>query len=124
MISYILVILAAISNAVMDTLIHHHDTSVFKKYKTGFWSDAYLESWKNKYVDGEPIKGRKKWFWKINVPVQFLDAWHCTKSIMIICLIAAIILYNPLFNPLIDFCALGFIWNMTFSFFYNVILRK
>lgn len=122
--SYILVILAAVFNAVMDTLIHHHPTSVFKNYKTGFFADALTVSWRNKYVDGNPINGRKKWFWKINIPVQFTDAWHFSKSCMIIFLIAAAVLYKPLFGVLIDFVAFGILWNITFNFFYNVILRK
>ena len=122
-VSYILVIVAAFSNAVMDTLIHHHSTSIFKNYKTGFFADGLEVSWKNKYVDGDPTKGRTKLFWKINMPVQFTDAWHFSKSFMIVSLIAAIVLYNPLFGIWIDFFAIGFIWNMTFSFFYNVILR-
>lgn len=124
MISYLLVILAAFLNSVIDTLSHHHSTSVFKKYTTGFWSDASTTSWKNKYIGGNPLNGRRKLFWKINMPVQFTDAWHFFKSLMIILLIAAIVLYNPLFGIWIDFFALGFLWNMTFNFFYNVILRK
>jgi hypothetical protein len=124
MISYLLVILAAFCNAVMDTLIHHHDTSVFKNYKTGFFADALTVSWKNKYIDGEPIKGHKKLFWFINVPDTFTDGWHFCKSTMIVALILAIVLYNPLFGIWIDFIALGFAWNATFNFFYNVILRK
>lgn len=124
MISYLLVILAAFLNSVMDTLSHHHSTSVFKNNLTGFWSDASTTSWKNKYIDGNPLNGRRKLFWKINIPVQFTDAWHLGKSLMIIFLIAAICLYKELFCVWIDFFALGFLWNMTFNFFYNVILRK
>lgn len=122
--SYILVILAAVFNAVMDTLIHHHPTSVFKSHKTGFWADALETSWKNKYIDGNPMKGHKKLFWIINVPDAFTDGWHLSKSLMIIALIASIVLYNPLFGIWIDFFALGLTWNLTFNFFYNVILRK
>ncbi len=124
MISYVLVILAAFCNAVMDTLIHHHDTSVFKNFKTGFWADALNVSWKNKYVDGNPINGRTKLFWIINVPSTFTDGWHLCKSTMIVSLIAAIVLYNPLFCIWIDFFVLGLLWNMVFNFFYNVILKK
>lgn len=124
MISYVLVILAAFLNSVMDTLSHHHSTSVFKNNLTGFWSDASTTSWKNKYIDGNPLNGRRKLFWKINIPVQFTDAWHFFKSLMIILLVAAIVLYSPVFGVLIDFFALGLLWNLIFNFFYNVILRR
>lgn len=123
MISYVLVILASFCNALMDTLAHHHSTSIFKNYKTGFWSDAMAVSWKNKYIDGDPTKGRKK-NWVFNVPVQFTDAWHFFKSLMIIFLIAAMPLYTTVFGLLIDFCVLGLAWNFSFTFFYNVIFRK
>ena len=107
----------------MDTVCHHHDNSIFANYKTGFWSDGYTTSWKNKYVNGDPAQGRKKWFWKINVPVQFTDCFHFFKSLMIIFLIAAIVWYRPLFDWY-DFLILGTLWNITFSVFYNVILKK
>ena len=82
--SLIFIILASISNAIMDTVLYHHDRSIFKDYKTGFWSDTYFVSWKNKYVDGDPKKGRVKWFWIINKPVQLTDAFHFFKMLMII----------------------------------------
>jgi len=124
LISFILVILASISNAIMDTLVHHHDTSIFKNHKTGFWSDALTVSWKNKYINGEPIKGRTKLFWIINIPSTFTDGWHLMKSSMIVFLIASIVLYKSLFGIFIDFVLIGFVWNLVFNFFYNVILIK
>lgn len=124
MISYLLVILASFCNSVMDTLIHHHSTSIFQNYKTGFWADALEVSWRNKYINGDPKNGHKKLFWIINVPDVFTDGWHLSKSVMIISLIAAIVLYNPLFGVWIDFFAIGILWNIIFNFFYNVVLRK
>jgi len=124
MISYILVIIGAFFNAVMDTLVHHHDTSIFKNYKIGFWADASDTSWKNKYIDGNPLKGRRKLFWIINIPSTFTDAWHLSKSTMIVLLITAIVLYNHVFGICIDFIVCGVLWNATFNFFYNIILRK
>jgi hypothetical protein len=124
MLSYLLVILAALFNSVMDTLIHHHDTSIFKNYKTGFWADALETSWRNKYIDGDPTKGHKKLFWIINVPDAFTDGWHLSKSFMIVALIAAVVLYKPLINVYVDFILLGCLWNLTFNLMYNYILRK
>lgn len=124
MISIILLILASVCNSVMDTLGHHHSTSVFKKYKTGFWADAYLVSWKNKYFNGDKLQGRKR-FLGFVIPVQFTDAWHFFKSMMIILLILSIVLYTPLvFYIWIDFIAYGIIWILFFNLFYNYLLRR
>lgn len=120
--SFIFLALASICNAVIDTLAHHHSVSVFKKYKTGFWADATLVSWKNKYINNDTLQGRKKLFWKINLPVQFTDAWHLFKSLMIIFTVTSIIMYVPLINKIIDFCIIGIVWNLIFNLFYNVIL--
>jgi hypothetical protein len=132
MISLIFFILASICNSIMDTLCHHHSTSIFKKHITGFWSDSILQSWKNKYANGDPLQGRKKLFWIINVPVQFTDAFHFFKSLMIIftCLSIATFWLNEIYffdywiNVLIVIIIYGTAWNATFSLFYNKILRR
>jgi len=123
MISYILVILASVCNAVMDVSSFHYDNSVFNKLNRKFWDGSI--SWKSKYVDYD--KGderRKKIFGLFNYPVQLTDSFHLFKSLMIILLVLAIVLYKPLFNIWIDFICMGLVWNMTFSFFYNVIFKK
>lgn len=122
MISYILILLASVCNAIMDVTSFHYDKSIFAKLNPKYWNPQV--SWKNKYVDWDNGNKERKKFLGINIAPAFTDAWHTSKSAMLICLISAIILYEPLFNQLIDFCALGFLWNMTFLFFYNVILRK
>lgn len=125
MISYILIIIASICNAIMDTLSHHHSTSVFKSFKTGFWSDAETTSWKNKYIDSDTGKGRKRLFWMINVPVQFTDAWHFFKSFMITLMIGAVVFYKSVLGQVYDFVLIGCIWNFVFGLFYNhMLIRK
>ena len=118
-VSLILFALAAACNAVMDTLVHHHNTSVFKHHAKGFWSDAYLQSWKNKYIDGDPEKGRKKIFGNINYPVQLTDAWHFFKTILIFLIVFAIVFYKPMFTWWIEIIVFGVVWNCTFSLFYK-----
>lgn len=136
MIVIILVIVIAICNAIMNTISHHYSTSIFttyyQKFPARFWDPYY--SWRNKYIDRDPNKGRVKWFGLINVHPAFTDAWHLFKSIMIICMISAIVLGPTL--PSINIfekewmnigswiLILGTLWNITFSLFYNVILRK
>lgn len=124
MISFILIALAAICNSIQDTLAHHHSVSVFSKHKKGFWSDATEESWKNKYKNYDSgDRSRKKWlFGLFNLPVQFSDAWHMVKSLTIIILVLAVVLYQPVFGKLIDFFVLGAVWNLVFLAFYKYLL--
>jgi hypothetical protein len=55
------ILLAAICNAVMDTITHHWDASIFKQLRNGMWWDPSI-SWKNKYVDRDPKLGFRKLF--------------------------------------------------------------
>jgi len=74
-ISFLLVI---ILNDVEDTLAHHYNRSVF-------WDEQGYESywypdWTRKYVEGDPAKGRKK-FWVFDIPALMFDGWHLTKAV-------------------------------------------
>ena len=129
MVTISLIVIAAISNAIMDICSHKYHNSIFylyfKKY-SNFWNAE--TSWKNKYIDRDVSKGRKKtkiYFISFNKPVQLTDAWHLFKSIMIIALIGAIVMYKPISNSyFLDLIILGTIWNLTFVFFYKRILYK
>lgn len=128
MISFVFIILAAICNAIMDVVCQHHNTSIFQKYKIGFWSDAYLESWKNKYIDGDPKRGRVKWYFGLNKPVQITDAFHFFKMLMIICICLSIITFTGCgyvwYYLLLELVIYGTLWNISFSLFYDKILKK
>lgn len=114
-ISLILVVLAAIANACMDNLSHHWYKSIFNKLNSKFWNPEI--SWKLGYIPHTKYK---------------FDAWHIFKSTMIICLCAAIALYNPewlfpgnrKYSCFIAFCLFGIAWNGTFNLFYNHILNR
>lgn len=106
MLSSLLVILAAILNAVMDRLENEtFFASVFKNTNEKFWYKR--ESWKY---------AKRIFNYKI-------DGWHLSKSLMIICLCLAIVFYNPVFG-LIDFVLFGLLWNLTFNLFYNRIIKN
>ena len=121
MISIILVILATICNAIMDVISFHYSKSVFSKLNPKWWDPSI--SWKNKYVDWDRGKQTEKTIWGIKYPTALTDAWHLFKSIMILLMILAIVLYTPFINLIIDFMIIGTGWNITFNLFYNKILR-
>lgn len=115
--SIILIVLAAICNAVCDTLEHHYYISIFnrKGWSSKFWnpalsSEAYILPF-TKYP---------------------LTAWHLFKSGMIFCLLGAVVMawqsgeaiFNVWWFYLIVFIYLGVSWNIVFNLFYNILLKK
>lgn len=118
MISFIFVLLASICNAIMDVTQFHFWRSIFNNdiFRARWWNGSV--SWRNKYVNGDVKQGRT------NTPVWFTDAFHFFKSSMIIYLTLAIVSYDIMINPLIDFLILGLTWNTFFSLFYKHIFKK
>jgi hypothetical protein len=76
-IGFILFILAGFCEAVMDKIQFHYDISIFKYFKNQLFWDPRI-SWKNKYKDGDPLKG-EKFFLSKSLLVGFTDAWHLFK---------------------------------------------
>lgn len=146
MITAIFVALAAICNAIMDTLVHHFSDSIFKKKNKSLWNGVV--SWRNKYINGNWQMGRRKFlifktkFWEskgINIHPIFTDKWHQFKFGMIFFMVCAICVFPFDITP--DIChectgfgyavkylwpipVYGTIWNLTFSLFYKKLLRK
>lgn len=106
MISLILIIIASISNACMDTLKDHFSVSLFQNLNEEFWNPSV--SWKKKTI----------------MTYRF-DAWHTFKSIAIILICFAMVFYTPI-TPykLLDVTILGIAWNLTFEGFYSKVFRK
>ena len=134
MISLVLVIIAAICNAVMDILDHKYAWSIFNKYDTifnsGYWDPSY--SWRNKYIEKNPQAGRRR-ILGIKIHPMFTDSWHLFKSIMVVSLCFAIafgfslppicVFNTEMLNMILWVAILDTAWNLTFSLFYNRILR-
>jgi hypothetical protein len=110
MITTIFIFLAAFFNAVMDAVENeNYFESIFKNLPKQFWYKR--ESWK--YV--KKILGYRP------------DAWHLSKSLMVICFAGAVISFDmPVAKwqdaALYAIC-IGVIWNVAFWLFYNVIFK-
>jgi hypothetical protein len=109
MISLILLILAAFLNAVMDAVENeNYSESIFRKLPQQFWYKR--ESWKY----AARIFGYK------------IDAWHLSKSAMIICFVLAMIFFDMPVKKWQDVAvyliAGGLTWNVAFWLFYHKIL--
>jgi hypothetical protein len=125
-VSLIFIVLAAICNAVMDVL-QWYESVFYKIKKDATWWNPNI-SWINKYEKGDPDYGRKKWILGLNYPVQLTDAWHLFKSLMIVFLCLSIVTFQDIYpktilDDILIFCIFGTAWNVTFSLFYNKILR-
>lgn len=126
--SIIFIALASMCNAIMDTSNHHFSTSIFQNYDMLWWDGEI--SWKNKYVDGDPEKGRVKIMGNINMPVQLTDAFHFFKTWMIIFICSAVVcglfsVQEPIWWHFpIFLLGYGTVWNLVFSGFYDKILKK
>ena len=106
-ISPVCLCLAAICNAVMDSVENEHiAVTMFDRLNPNFWNKRV--SW-NK---AKRIGGYK------------FDAWHMSKSSMLGLLTLACVLYRPMVNVCVDIIILWVVWNIVFNLFYNKIFAK
>jgi MFS family permease len=119
--------LAAFCNSIMDIIAHKFKASILdfihnKKLRKWLESD-----WRDKYIDGDPKKGRKK-IWGMIIPVAILDGWHFTKFLMIVLLIMSILTAQSSITAVWQFWVLffvyGIVWNVVFNFSYGKFLLK
>jgi len=107
MITALLIVLAAISKAVADTLYHHYDTSVFANLNPKWW---------NPVVSCNHVKFLP--FTKYRP-----DAWHVANSIMIVAFILAVVLHISFTYCWLEMLIYGAGFNIVFSLFYDKIFR-
>lgn len=107
MVSYALVLLAALFNAVMDATENapNFNESIFKRLSQKFWLKEV--SWKA----AKKIFGYK------------LDAWHLAKSCMILCFVAAILTFENKHQWWVYLMSFAAIWNLGFDLFYHWLLK-
>ena len=127
--------MASICSASMDVVQFHYEKSIFVRFNNDNYFNAE-KSWTRKYIDGDFLKGKRKWFFSLlDYPVFLTDFWHLMKTSMLFLIVASIVFYTPIltvFNlglckPLLlifDFVILGTTWNLIFNLFYNKLLVK
>ena len=124
----VLVMLAAISKAVMDTLQFHFSRSVFKEWNEFYFHPAF--SWANKYKDVVTLKPK---FWGSTTIFSFItDGWHLFQAFYLLFIFTAIVIHQPFFvtinssflSMLLDFSILMVIFGLTFELFYAKIFIK
>lgn len=135
MLSLLLFILASICCASMDVVQFHYEKSIFVSFNNENYFNSE-KSWTRKYIDGDFLKGKRKWFFGLlDYPVFLTDFWHLMKTSMLFLIVASIVFYTPTFTvfnlglckPLLlifDFVLFGTLWITFFNIFYNRILIK
>lgn len=129
MISLILIIIAGIFNAIMDTLSFRYGISVFSKWTKYEQFMDPQKSWVNKYKYNNPTLG-PKFFGSKSFLVWTTDLWHLSKTLMITSFILAIIFYTPVVTTgyifldlLINAEILHISFSLTFSLFWDRIFK-
>lgn len=127
--SAIFFMLAAVCNALMDSLqFHWYKFRWNNVLNPQFWNPAI--SWKNKYIDGDSKKGLK-YKGALGFMSNFLDAWHLFKMIMIFCFSFTVLFFpyafkfcvfhSNILNGALWLAILGVCWNAPFNLFFNKI---
>lgn len=115
---------AAIFNAIMDTVSTKYNKTIFAKYFPQYkqFFDGSV-SWKNKYKNGDPSQG-PKFFGSTTFLVSLTDAWHMAKAFMLLMFSLGIVFYSPVFG-FTDFLLYFIGFSVTFEIFYsNIFITK
>lgn len=103
-----LLLLAGVSEAIMDKLQFHYSLSVFSRFNPLFWNPDI--SWKNKWKNGDKLQGEKFWL-SSTLFVFTTDAWHLFKFFRNLFLFSGI------------FCMLFTSFSFTTSIITTIVLR-
>lgn len=129
MISIGFIVLAAISNAIMDNVLFHYYKSIFKNSRFEQWSNADI-SWMNKWKNGDITQGERFPF-SSTIFVWTTDLWHFAQSLMITFFVLAAIFYSPtisfdnyIIEVVVSLVVLKATFSLTFELFLSKILVK
>jgi len=91
---FLLLAIAAIGNATMDTLQHHFGSSIFADLNPLFWDPEI--SWMNKYAGGDPDNG-PAFLFSTSLLVAFTDGWHLAKLVFLSSFFLALMICPPFY---------------------------
>lgn len=131
MLSILFLSLAGMCNAIMDTLVFHWDTSIFKGSKYEWWANPEI-SYRNKWKNNSNSEDGEKFLGSSTIFVWVTDLWHFTQSFMISFFVLSALSYDGIteltdinwVNILIDFILLKLSFSLTFELFWSKLLKK
>lgn len=121
-ISIILLMIAGICNSIMDVLKTRFNKSIFQGKNPASWIDPAM-SWPNKWKNGKKDQG-ERFPGSSTVFVFVTDLWHLAKMIMLVAIMFAAVLYNPILVWWIDWFILYCSFTIPFEIFYSKVLIK
>jgi hypothetical protein len=123
MITITLISIAAILNALMDTISFRYESSIFSNFpRLRQFLDVNM-SWRNKYKGGDVKQGRA-FFGSTTFLVFLTDGWHLFKTLMLLYLLAAMVSYETIVSPMADIL-IYYVWfGIVFEVFFAYILKK
>lgn len=134
MISLILAALAGALNATYEILFISFKYSIFSKLNPQYWDPktSWIYKWKYPlqpapkrwYYFGFQPRHEERFPYSSTIFVWLTDAWHLFKALMLACLMSAMVLYTPMFNPVVDFLLLYVAFTFVFTIFFDYILRR
>jgi len=114
--------IAGICNSIMDVLKTRFNKSIFLGKKPSSWIDPAM-SWPNKWKNGSKSQG-ERFPGSSTVFVFVTDLWHLAKMLMLVAVMFAIVLYNPIVVWWIDWFILYCSFTIPFEIFYSKVLIK
>ena len=134
MISLILIALAGALNATYEILFVNFNQSIFKNLNPEYWDPN--KSWVYKWASPFPQKAESRWYYFGYLPrykerfpysstvlVFLTDAWHLFKSLMLGCIMLAVVNHSVIVSSFIDFILLYVSFTFTFTMFFDYVLR-
>jgi len=119
------VILAGISNAVMDKLQFHWYKSIFAngtKYNKQFWDPEV--SWKNKYKPGLESYKYEKFKYSTTLLVFLTDAWHLFQMLHTLLLFVGISLIAYFCNSFLELFLYVLLSRILYSLCFELFFKK
>ena len=101
--SVILTIISAVLKALMDYRQFHD-----------------IDSWRNKWKNGDPKQGEKFPF-SSTIFVLFTDRWHQYQALFLAAMFALVVTHEVQFNIVIDYVILRVIFGLTFESYYRYL---
>jgi hypothetical protein len=122
--SALMLMLAAAANATMDKLSFHYEETIFARQSPAWqqWANPAI-SWHNKWKNGDRSQG-EAFPLSSTTMVWTTDAWHLAKTIMLSCVVLAILVpfcelvRAPWWAWVLVFFGLSMLWGFVFEFLF------
>ena len=118
-----LIVISAISKAIMDTIVQHFDVSIFSKGKLRNWADPVL-SWKNKWKNPEDKILKEKFPGSSTIFVFTTDLWHLSQFLFLNCLFIIPFIYTPFLGVIWDFLIVRALFGIVFEIFHRYVFKS